>query len=98
MAMATGAGKDGNKYEWQSWPTRSLEGMPPKHRRLAAWFSEPDGTDGMADNQRAGSFDFTPHVMTELAKTGISPGGFRTTTRSGPSSGWTERRAGQRLF
>ena len=37
MAMATGAGKDGNKYEWQSWPPDSLEGMPPKRRRLAGW-------------------------------------------------------------
>ncbi|MFJ5696618.1 hypothetical protein [Arthrobacter sp. NPDC093139] len=35
--MATGAGKDGNKYEWQSWPPDSLEGMPPKRRRLAGW-------------------------------------------------------------
>lgn len=37
MDMATGAGEDGNKYEWQSWPPDSLEGMPPKRRRLAGW-------------------------------------------------------------
>src|SRR5688572_14246134 len=37
MAMATGAGKDGNKYEWQSCPPDSLEGMPPKRRRLVGW-------------------------------------------------------------
>ena len=24
-------------YEWQSWPPDSLEGMPPKRRRLAGW-------------------------------------------------------------
>jgi hypothetical protein len=35
--MATGAGRGGNKYEWQSWPPDSLEGMPPKRRRLAGW-------------------------------------------------------------
>lgn len=32
--MAPGSGNDGNKYEWQSWPSDSLEGMPPKHRQL----------------------------------------------------------------
>lgn len=31
------AGKDGKKYEWQSWPPDSLEGMTPKRRRLAGW-------------------------------------------------------------
>jgi hypothetical protein len=35
--MAPGAGNIGNKYEWQSWPPDSLEGMPPKRRRLAGW-------------------------------------------------------------
>jgi hypothetical protein len=35
--MARGEGKNGNKYEWQSWPPDSLEGMPPKRRRLAGW-------------------------------------------------------------
>ncbi|MFJ5700236.1 hypothetical protein [Arthrobacter sp. NPDC093139] len=35
--MAAGTGKDGNQYEWQSWPPDSLEGMPPKRRRLAEW-------------------------------------------------------------
>lgn len=35
--MTTGAGRDGNKYEWQSWPPDSLDGMPPKRRRLAGW-------------------------------------------------------------
>lgn len=37
MDMATGAGKESNKYEWQSWPPDSLDGMPPKRRRLAGW-------------------------------------------------------------
>jgi hypothetical protein len=40
-----------------------------------AWFSEPDGTpllDGIAYNQRAGSFDFIPHVLTGLTKNEIS--------------------------
>jgi hypothetical protein len=31
------AAKSGNKYEWQSWPSDSLEGMPPKRRRLVVW-------------------------------------------------------------
>lgn len=31
------AGQNGNKYEWQSWPSDSLEGMPPKRRRLVVW-------------------------------------------------------------
>jgi hypothetical protein len=35
--MATGAGNDGNKYEWQSWPPDSLERMPPTRRRLVGW-------------------------------------------------------------
>ncbi|MBT2550859.1 hypothetical protein [Arthrobacter sp. ISL-65] len=35
--MANGAGNDGNKYEWQSWPPDSLDGMPPKRRLLADW-------------------------------------------------------------
>ncbi|MDQ1595638.1 MAG: hypothetical protein QOH40_2194 [Arthrobacter pascens] len=35
--MATGAGNDGNKYEWQSWPPDSLDGMPPERRRLVGW-------------------------------------------------------------
>jgi hypothetical protein len=26
-----------NRYEWQSWPPDSLEGMPPKRRRLVVW-------------------------------------------------------------
>ncbi|WP_461187909.1 hypothetical protein [Arthrobacter sp. Z4-13] len=25
------------KYEWQAWPPDTLEGMPPKRRRLAVW-------------------------------------------------------------
>jgi hypothetical protein len=40
-----------------------------------AWFSEPDGTpllDGVAYNQRAGTFDFIPHVMTGLTKNEVS--------------------------
>lgn len=35
--MTTGSGDDGRKYEWQSWPSDSLEGMPPKRRRLVVW-------------------------------------------------------------
>lgn len=35
--MVGGNSNDGNKYEWQSWPIDSLEGMPPKHRRLVVW-------------------------------------------------------------
>lgn len=35
--MDPGASNDGNKYAWQSWPPDSLEGMPPKRRRLAVW-------------------------------------------------------------
>ncbi|MFC9352855.1 MULTISPECIES: hypothetical protein [Terrabacteria group] len=35
--MTAEDGKDGHKYEWQSWPPDSLEGMPPKRRRLVAW-------------------------------------------------------------
>ena len=31
------AQRDGQKYEWRSWPSNSLEGMPPKRRRLAGW-------------------------------------------------------------
>lgn len=30
-------GKNSKKYEWQSWPSDSLEGMPPKRRRLVVW-------------------------------------------------------------
>jgi hypothetical protein len=36
-----------------------------------AWFSEPDGTpllDGLTYTQRAGSFDFIPHIMTGLTR------------------------------
>ena len=35
--MTSGSGDVGKKYEWQSWPSDSLEGMPPKHRRLVVW-------------------------------------------------------------
>jgi hypothetical protein len=35
--MTSGKGDDGTKYAWQSWPADSLEGMPPKRRRLAVW-------------------------------------------------------------
>lgn len=34
--MATGR-QGRQKYEWQSWPPDSLEGMTPKRRRLARW-------------------------------------------------------------
>jgi hypothetical protein len=34
--MEPEAGQSG-KYEWQSWPSDSLEGMPPKRRRLVVW-------------------------------------------------------------
>jgi hypothetical protein len=37
MGMATGTGSRGNKYERQSWPADSLEGMPPKRKRLVVW-------------------------------------------------------------
>jgi len=30
-------GKNSKKYEWQSWPSDSLEGMSPKRRRLVVW-------------------------------------------------------------
>ena len=35
--MTRGTESDGNKYEWQSWPPESLEGMPPRRRRLVTW-------------------------------------------------------------
>ncbi|WP_146033070.1 hypothetical protein [Arthrobacter sp. AFG20] len=35
--MTGGSAGGSNKYEWQSWPHDSLEGMPPKRRRLVAW-------------------------------------------------------------
>lgn len=35
--MGTEVGKSNNKYEWQAWPADSLEGMPPKRRRLVVW-------------------------------------------------------------
>lgn len=28
---------DGSKYQWQSWPADSLDGMPPRRRRLVVW-------------------------------------------------------------
>lgn len=37
MGMATGIGSGGNMHEWQSWPSDSLEGMPPKRKRLVVW-------------------------------------------------------------
>jgi hypothetical protein len=37
MTLDQSRGDDGKKYEWQSWPTDSLEGMPPKRRRLVVW-------------------------------------------------------------
>jgi hypothetical protein len=36
-SVCTEAGKDVNKYEWQSWPPDSLEGKSPKRRRLVGW-------------------------------------------------------------
>jgi hypothetical protein len=35
--MTSGTSGDGKRYEWQSWPSDSLEGMPPKRRRLVVW-------------------------------------------------------------
>lgn len=35
--MTSGGGDGGSRYEWQSWPSDSLEGMPPKRRRLVVW-------------------------------------------------------------
>ncbi|MEZ2388342.1 hypothetical protein AB6813_02120 [bacterium RCC_150] len=35
--MEGGAGRAGNKYDWQSCPPDSLDGMPPKRRRLVVW-------------------------------------------------------------
>jgi hypothetical protein len=35
--MARGNESDNIRYEWQSWPSDSLEGMPPKRRRLVGW-------------------------------------------------------------
>ncbi|WP_230010933.1 hypothetical protein [Microbacterium sp. Bi128] len=35
--MTSGSGDGGRTYEWQSWPSDSLEGMPPKRRRLVVW-------------------------------------------------------------
>jgi hypothetical protein len=35
--MTSDNGDGGQKYEWQSWPSDSLEGMPPKRRRLVVW-------------------------------------------------------------
>lgn len=35
--MTSGKGEDGKGYEWQSWPSASLDGMPPKRRRLVVW-------------------------------------------------------------
>ena len=29
--------KSGTTYDWQAWPPDSLEGMPPKRRRLVVW-------------------------------------------------------------
>ncbi|MEC5182458.1 endonuclease/exonuclease/phosphatase family protein [Arthrobacter sp. CG_A4] len=40
-----------------------------------AWFSEPDGTSLLQDmtySQKAGSFDFIPHIMTGLTRNEIS--------------------------
>jgi hypothetical protein len=35
--MTSGTSGDRKRYEWQSWPSDSLEGMPPKRRRLVVW-------------------------------------------------------------
>lgn len=35
--MTSGSGDGDARYEWQSWPSDSLEGMPPKRRRLVVW-------------------------------------------------------------
>ena len=33
----TSGNRDGKRYPWQSWPSDSLDGMPPKRRRLVVW-------------------------------------------------------------
>lgn len=35
--MSDSSAENSKKYEWQSWPPDSLDGMPPKRRRLVAW-------------------------------------------------------------
>lgn len=35
--MTSESGDGGKRYAWQSWPSDSLEGMPPKRRRLVVW-------------------------------------------------------------
>jgi endonuclease/exonuclease/phosphatase family metal-dependent hydrolase len=66
------------------WPPTELNDVPrtifddDKTRHFydqIAWFSEPDGTpllDGLTYTQRAGSFDFIPHIMTSLTLNEIS--------------------------
>ncbi|MCU1521326.1 MAG: hypothetical protein JWN19_1711 [Arthrobacter sp.] len=66
------------------WPPAELNDVPrtifddDKNRPFydqVAWFSEPDGTpllDGLTYTQRAGCFDFIPHIMTGLTRNEIS--------------------------
>ena len=66
------------------WPPSELATVPrtifdnDKNRHFydqIAWFSEADGNSllqGMVYSQRAGHFDFIPHVMTNLSKNEIS--------------------------
>jgi len=35
--VTAGKGEDEKGYEWQSWPSGSLDGMPPKRRRPVVW-------------------------------------------------------------
>jgi MFS family permease len=37
LLMADNSAESSNKYDWQSWPPDSLDGMPPKRRRLVGW-------------------------------------------------------------
>jgi hypothetical protein len=35
--VTAGKGEDEKRYEWQPWPSDSLDGMPPRRRRLVVW-------------------------------------------------------------
>lgn len=66
------------------WPPTELDTVPrtifddDRTRHFydqIAWFSEPDGTSllqGLAYGQRAGSFDFIPHVLSDLTRSEVS--------------------------
>lgn len=66
------------------WPPAELNAVPrtifdddeTKHfYGQLAWFSDPNGTSllrGLAYGQRAGTFNFIPHVFRELSRTEVS--------------------------